>query len=1279
MKKKYLKSNFGAFSSGFNKSARIACMLTMLCSLSLTALKAQPLTPAQLTGAKAYWDFNQGNNLQKAKTGPNLITVGHPKAVKGIIPGDTAARVGLNDFFKYASGLPGNNGGTKLNKYTMIFDFKVLSVNNWHAFYQSDKTNSSDAECFINDGSGQIGTGKTGYSSKSVEPNIWHRLVIVADLKSSGGTYDYYLDGVSVNKYTVATGQTLLDDRFSLQDTVLFFADNDGENDTMDVTSLAIFDKTLTEKEILDMGEADPRLPKGFPQSLSAYWGFDFLNPLKASVGNNLVLKGTHARVAGPTEEDSAVRIGVGSYYQVKNTMPASGGGNLVNTYSLMVDFKVKDFNSWYSFFQTDSTNTSDAECFIKKTAGTIGVSATSYTPAAITANTWHRLIIAADLTASTGSYTYYIDGVQAHSIQIPASPSFIDGRFSLDKTLLLFADNDGEDGEIDVATVALFNQMLTLNEVKAIGTMKVDTIVEADTSQILSQTKWPNLKAYWTFQDTANIYKGTYGSDNLIKRGPLSGNGNMGTGGPGGNIQKISGPSTYKKAIKTFTNTHFVARHHIAPNGGVGATRVNNYTIMVDFRVPYLKDEKGYNSFYSLSKGNDDDGAIFIDEDGGLGDGRSGGYTNPAVKPYLWNRLVVSVSCDNFYKIFLNGKLLKTTTPANSSHLGLNGIFSLDSVVLLRGDQDGEDSLMDISSFAIFDNALTDAQVALLGGVPQPSSLVAGTSVQLIHNALDVNLKNVDVYVDGNKMISNLPFRSATPYVAIPAGSHRVAISKSGSAVDTAWNARTITLKPDSAYLLMLTGVKDTASYLRKSTGGVNSGSSIRFRYVLTKTNIRGESGTVSVILFHGSTDVAPVKIQDPALGSATDSMPYGQFNKEGSSPLPTYPYITQVVDRLSGKVLANYYSSLESHDGESVTFMLSGARNTNGNLAGTPKFGLYKVLSTGGPAILLDTVPPPPRNPKMQFVHNAADPSVQNVDIWIDGNKAFNNLGFRKGSPFLSFKVKDVKVVVYKAGTTSPILDSMTISLKGNKQYLLMLTGVKDTALFARTANNGQAIKFNIVLFDAAQKESGDPSKINTLFFNGTCDIHDLSFNEENVSSPFVDQVAYGAFDGAYKTMNKGVVKWQLKTAATGNKILRSYGSDLSVYGGKSLLVFTSGFLTPADELAGSPALALCALDSTGKVFVFNDLTTGISAPVSAENMQLVYPNPASDVLHILNKNMELVSVRIVDINGQVVVHQSIDHVDSIIDVSGLNAGMYFYELVGKEVVSKGKLIIQ
>ncbi len=1277
MKRFYLKSiNYSSIKRCY-QGGRIMFFLAVLCALSTIALKAQPLSSTQVTGAKGFWNFNQGADLGKAQVGANLITEGNPVVVKGIVAGDSAARVGYNVFFKCVTGLSGNNGGTRLNKYTMIFDFKVLSVNDWHAFYQTDKNNAGDADCFINNGSGQIGIGKTGYSSRSVEPNKWHRLVIVADLQTTGGTYDYYLDGRLVNNFTIAAGQTMLDDRLSPQDTLLLFADNDGENDTMDVSSFAIFDKTLTSQEIYALGEADPLLPKGFPTSLQAYWSFNLLNPLKASLGENLVLNGTHTRVAGPTDGDSAVRIGAGSYYKVNNTIAANGGGSKVNEFSLMVDFKVKDINTWYSIFQTDSTNASDADCFIKKSAGTIGTSATGYTPAAITADKWHRLIIAADLKAA-GSYSYYIDGALAHSITIPASPSFVDDRFSLDKALLLFADNDGEDGEIDVTTVAIFNQKLTLSDVQTIGVLKVDAVVATDTNQILSQVDWPSLKAYWTFQDTANIYKGLLGANDLIKKGPLPGNGNMGTGGTGGIVQKINGPSAYKKAIKTFTNTHFVAKHNIAPNGGVGATRVNDYTIMVDFRVPYLKDKAGYNSFYSLYPLNDNDGAIFIDEDGGLGDGRSGGYSNPAVDPFKWNRLVVSVSCGNFYKIFLNGKLLKTTTPANTGNLGVDGIFSLDSLLLIRGDQDGEDSLMDLSSFAIFDAALTDLEVARLGGVPQPSSQIAGTNVQLIHNALDATLKEVDVYVDGNKAISNFSFRTATPFTPIPAGNHRIAISKSGGAVDTAWSATNITLKPDSSYLLMLTGVKDTSSYLRKSTGGINSGESIKFRFVLTNTFAKSEAGTVNVILFHGSTDIAPVQILDPNVGSATDSLVYGTFNVEGSNPLPTYPYITQVLDRLSNKALQNYYSSLENHDGEAVTFMLSGVQHTTGNPAGTPVFGLYKVTASGGVAILLDSIPPPPQNPKVQFIHNAADPSVQNIDIWVDGNKAFNNLAFRKAGPFLPFKVKDTKVIIYKAGTTSPILDSMTILLEGDKQYVVMITGVADTTKFTRTENNGEAIAFNMVLFDKAQKESGDANKINTLFFNGATDINKMGLVDANSSTPLVSNITYGTFNSLYQPINKGTVKWSLTTTATGSNILHTFSADLSTYGGKSMVVYTSGFLSPANEATGSDMIALYGVDSTGRTFAFTDLTTGINKVV-ASNTVVVYPNPATSTVNVVTNNGEAATIRVTNMIGEVVLNQPVNQAESAVDVSSLNKGVYFYEVKTKDAISTGKLIIQ
>jgi len=150
-----------------------------------------------------------------------------------------------------------NGGGDSVNQYSLMFDFKVLSLNRWHCFFQTDSTNSNDGECFIkhygDSIAGTIGVGHTGYSSDSILPETWYRLVISVNL---GNFYNYYLNGVLL--HTGDTDEIAIDSRFALTPEVLFFADNNQEDDTIDIGSIAIFDTCLTPTQIADLGTIDP-------------------------------------------------------------------------------------------------------------------------------------------------------------------------------------------------------------------------------------------------------------------------------------------------------------------------------------------------------------------------------------------------------------------------------------------------------------------------------------------------------------------------------------------------------------------------------------------------------------------------------------------------------------------------------------------------------------------------------------------------------------------------------------------------------------------------------------------------------------------------------------------------------------------------------------------------------------------------------------------------------------------------------------------------------------
>ncbi len=204
--------------------------------------------------------------------------------------------------------------------------------------------------------------------------------------------------------------------------------------------------------------------------SLVGYWKFqNTTNLTQATVGNPLILHGTHQWVPGAYYGDTAVLIDTGSFYKCYHQMAPNGGGDSVNRYALMFDFMVPDFLVWHTFHQTDSTNLNDGECFIKPQApginSTIGTATTGYTPDSISPGVWYRMVISVCLDSF---YRYYIDG----NLWLEGNMQVVDGRFALTPLLLFFADNNQEDGPIYISSVALFNNYLTPAEVALLGNL---------------------------------------------------------------------------------------------------------------------------------------------------------------------------------------------------------------------------------------------------------------------------------------------------------------------------------------------------------------------------------------------------------------------------------------------------------------------------------------------------------------------------------------------------------------------------------------------------------------------------------------------------------------------------------------------------------------------------------------------------------------------------------------------------------------------------------------
>ncbi len=216
-----------------------------------TAFPQNILLGNSIDGLVGHWNFSDPNNLTKAKVGSALELTGTHTAVNGPFG---AAEIGVGSYYTATHGISPNGGGSQVNQYTIIMDIKIPQSGIWYALYQTNSANSNDADWFIN-GDGHLGVGAVGYSSAIFTKNEWYRVAISV---SNGTKYNYYIDGEKV--LTGTPGD--IDGRFALGSKVLFFADQNGEDNTIYVADIKIYSRDLSDTEIESLGgfphEDDP-------------------------------------------------------------------------------------------------------------------------------------------------------------------------------------------------------------------------------------------------------------------------------------------------------------------------------------------------------------------------------------------------------------------------------------------------------------------------------------------------------------------------------------------------------------------------------------------------------------------------------------------------------------------------------------------------------------------------------------------------------------------------------------------------------------------------------------------------------------------------------------------------------------------------------------------------------------------------------------------------------------------------------------------------------------
>lgn len=512
---------------------------------------------------------------------------------------------------------------------------------------------------------------------------------------------------------------------------------------------------------------------------------------------------------------------------------------------------------------------------------------------------------------------------------------------------------------------------------------------------------------------------------------------------------------------------------------------------------------------------------------------------------------------------------------------------------------------------------------------VALPAVNNATASAQIIHNAADIGATQVDIYLNDQLLLDNFAFRTATPFINVPAGLPIDVVIQPQNSTDTtnALARFNYTLTAGESYVIVADGIASQSGYapLRPFDLKVYAGA---------RTSASNPNN-VDVLVHHGSTDAPTVDVAEiSAVGNVLlDNLAYSDFT--GYLELPTADYRLQLLNSSATQTIAAFDAPLSTLglQGGAAVVVASGFVDPSVNGQG-PAFGLYAALPSGGPLVALPASTN--ANAGVQVIHNSADLAAERVDVWLNDEKMLDNFRFRTASPFVDIPAA-IPVIVSIAGPastdTSAALAQFTYTLDENGQYIIVANGIVSASGY------NPATPFDLYVQGNARTQAANTGETDVLVFHGATDAPTVDVAEIGAGAgTIVDDLAYGQFQG-YLELPTANYRLAVQDQ-TGSTTVATYDAPLSALGleNAALTVLASGFLNPAANSDG-PDFGLYVALPAGGALIPLPVTTGVEDAILG-NTQL-YPNPARNQARLaftLEKASE-VGYMIVDMRGRVV----------------------------------------
>ena len=525
--------------------------------------------------------------------------------------------------------------------------------------------------------------------------------------------------------------------------------------------------------------------------------------------------------------------------------------------------------------------------------------------------------------------------------------------------------------------------------------------------------------------------------------------------------------------------------------------------------------------------------------------------------------------------------------------------------------------------------------------------SLKAQVNVQFIHNTPS---SPIDVYIDGEKVIDGLGFRSISEYIELEENTNynlHLSLHPSTS--------------PDQAFhfsefnsLNAFWG--DRIFFLNGLIGHPQIPFSLHFSFVPPLA-----TGSKILFVHHGVPDVPGIRVNVRDQFNYSSNVPFG-----GSTdvyPLTFFQGDPAIFDiRVSGssEVLGSYIVNFEDVGDQSIYLFTSGLKNPEDSVYEHGFFG----ASPDGNVVEFEELP----GPEVQFIHNIPNTTI---DLYAGEEKIAKQLSYKSATPFLKFHRGggySISLSVNSRDSIPAIIETFNLGMQSGYHYVAILNGIPDDDSFP----------LEMKVFQEYERQSAR-DRVNLLVFQGSTTVPkaDIGFFD-----PVEDRVLVindfetGDFDGQF-SFPPLEFTISAKASSHSDEVAEVWELPLQMWNNQSIVVVFTGSEEREEHSRG---IYVILEDGT---MVPLDLATSI-AEIKKTNSMGIYPVPANQYINVSLPSQEIngeILIMVFSTEGHLVKKVSVDHKAELVrlETGDLPTGTYIIGLISEDGVRTESFLIK